>query len=332
MPAAELIYQTALELPLAKVAVINAQAHPLLAKLCNKATAYGLEQNFKPDFNALSALGLSMEALEPPFDLILLFPAKSKMQTLAWMAAAMQQLNDRGRIIMAAANRHGAKSYETALKQLAGNAGSLSKAKCRILSAYKTAGFNEMLAGEWLNAGSPAKVETHGLVSRPGLFSWDRPDSGSLLLLEHLPEPLVGTGMDLCCGYGLLARHILQGSSHINRLHLVDADRLALDCAGRNTADWSDKVQPHWLDAATETMPAQLEWIVCNPPFHSGQSTDIGLGQAIISHACQSLRRGGQLFLVANRKLPYERILETGLNRLQVLAETGGFKIFRGVK
>ena len=314
------------------MAVINAHAHPLLAELCNKTEAFDLQQHFKPESNALAAMGLSQSACEPPFDLILLLPSKNKLQSLAWMATAMQQLSDQGRLIMASANRHGAKSYESALQQLAGNIASTSKAKCRIFSSRKTVDFNSTLAQQWLDAGKPDRIQAHGLISQPGLFSWDRPDRGSLLLLEHLPDTLAGKGMDLCCGYGLLANHILQNATNIQLLHLVDADQLALDCARKNTADWCDKVHLHWSDAANELLPARLDWVVCNPPFHSGQAQDIGLGQAIIAQACQSLKRGGPIYLVANRKLPYEQVLATELGQLHILTEADGFKIFRGVK
>ena len=47
-----------------------------------------------------------------------------------------------------------------------------------------------------------------------------------------------------------------------------------------------------------------------NPPFHSGQNTDISLGRAFLRAAADSLRTGGRLFMVANRQLPYEAELD----------------------
>lgn len=332
MPAAELLYRTALELPPAKMAVINARAHPLLRQLCDKAKVCDLRQHFRPECNALSAMGLAAGKLKPPFELILLLPSKNKLQTLAWMATAMLQLNSHGRLLVAAANRHGAKSYESALHKLAGNIASACKSRCRIFSARKTAGLDETLAEQWIDAARPARIESLGLISQPGLFSWNRPDRGSLLLLGQLPDTFAGTGMDLCCGYGLLSEHLLRRSAGIERLHLVDADRLALACAEQNSAAWHDKIRLHWLDAGSEPLPADMEWVVCNPPFHSGQARDVGSGEAIISRACQSLKPGGRLYLVANRKLPYERTLATQLKEFRVLVEDDGFKVFEGVR
>ena len=43
-----------------------------------------------------------------------------------------------------------------------------------------------------------------------------------------------------------------------------------------------------------------------NPPFHTRPRADPALGQAMIRKAAAALRRGGRLFMVANRQLPYE--------------------------
>jgi 16S rRNA (guanine1207-N2)-methyltransferase len=335
MSAIELLYQAALALPPARILIINAQAQPLPESFCKQAKKLDLQQHFKHEYSAINSSGLPVSpdwpTIESEYDIILLLPAKNKQQTYAWMAEAINRLQENGKIIIACANKYGAKSYESALKLLAGNLCSRSKSKCRIFSARRSAMLDNKLSEQWIDAGKPRRIDTHGLMSQPGLFSWDRPDAGSLLLIEQLPS-LSGTGMDLCCGYGLLATHILAQASDIKRLHLVETDKFALDCAMQNMASWPDKIQAHWLDASTETLPAGLDWVVCNPPFHSGQSRDIELGQSIVLRACKSLRQGGTLYLVANRKLPYERLLQSELRQCRTLIEADGFKIMQGIR
>lgn len=333
MPAISLLYQAALDLPPAVTRIINAHSDPALSTLAGHATSLELHQHFKPAYDALTSQGYRATAVhsETPAELILLLPSKNKLQTLGWMAAAMDRFVDDGRLIVACANHHGAKSYEKALQTLAGNLGSSSKSKCRIFSARKRDTLDSELLAEWRSHNQPRIVDSLGLVSQPGLFSWDRPDIGSHLLLEHLP-PLSGIGMDLCCGYGLLAEHLLrQGDNAIERLHLIDADHLALDCARENCRPWHKHIETHWLDAAAEALPTGMRWIVCNPPFHTGQQRDIELGQRIVNNACRSLARQGELWLVANRKLPYEQVLSAGLAHFEVCCEQEGFKIIKGV-
>jgi len=234
--------------------------------------------------------------------------------------------------LMACANNHGAKSYESSLKTLAGGVSSSSKSKCRIFSARKSVSLNSELADQWIEDAKPRSVDSHGLIAQPGLFSWEKPDIGSQLLLKHLPDAITGTGMDLCCGYGLLSAHLLVNNPDIKSLYMIEADRLALHCAEANTENWKAKVEPHWLDAATEPLPLKLDWIVCNPPFHTGQTRDVDLGQTIIANACKSLKRGCKLYMVANRKLPYEAVLDRMLMGHQTVTQADGFKVIEATK
>ena len=48
--------------------------------------------------------------------------------------------------------------------------------------------------------------------------------------------------------------------------------------------------------------------------------------------AAQALRPGGQLFMVANRHLPYEQILNDSFGQVRVAAERDGFKVIVGTR
>ncbi len=336
MSAIELLYQAAIEHPASRILIINAHAHTLLSPLSN-VCELELHQSFKPEHDSLQSLGLKTSASlseneHQLYGLVLLLPSKNKQQTYGWMATAMQRLIDGGKLIMACANVHGAKSYESAMQHLAGNIRSRSKSKCRIFSATKTGSLDSALQKKWRDTALPKVIASHGLITQPGLFSWDHADIGSQLLLDHLPESLSGNGMDLCCGYGLLCEQLLRTSTTINTLHLLESDALALECATRNTAVWQHKTQAHWLDATCDDLPEELDWIVCNPPFHSGQTRDIELGKIIIQRACESLKRGGVVYVVANRKLPYEALMRCKLTQCQSIIEANGFKIIKGVR
>ena len=147
MPAVELLYQAGLSSLQGDIAVMNAQAEPRLRELCLKAETYQLQQSFKPVCDEMTDMGLQSTCeIDSAFDGILVFPSKNKLLTLSNMAKAMLLLHENGKIIMACANVHGAKSYVSALKQLAGHVSSTSKSKCRVFSARRDAGFDEYLA------------------------------------------------------------------------------------------------------------------------------------------------------------------------------------------
>lgn len=180
-----------------------------------------------------------------------------------------------------------------------------------------------------ITAGSFQQHPAHGLWTHPGVFSWDRLDAGSALLLTHLPE-LSGSGADLGAGIGVLSRSIL-ASSHIRALTLIDNDRRAIGAATRNIND--PRAQSVWADIRdAHGLPMGLDFVVMNPPFHDAGIEDHSLGHAFIQRAASLLKSGGVCWLVANRHLPYEALLAKCFSRTRVVTNEAGFKIFESVK
>jgi 16S rRNA (guanine1207-N2)-methyltransferase len=164
-----------------------------------------------------------------------------------------------------------------------------------------------------------------GLWSQPGIFSWDRPDSGSLMLIRYLP-PLKGVGADLGCGVGLLSLAALE-SPALQRISLVDIDRRAIDSARRNVLD--QRAEFMWCDVRQGMQDIQdLDFVIMNPPFHDGGAEDRTLGQAFIRVAAAVLKPGGVCWLVANRHLPYEPHLKTSFPKVRQVEQGDGFKIY----
>ena len=75
-----------------------------------------------------------------------------------------------------------------------------------------------------------------------------------------------------------------------------------------------------------------LNFVVSNPPFHDGGAEDTRLGQAFIRKAAGLLKKGGVLWIVANRHLPYEAELKDAFKRVDMIADSGGYKVFEAVK
>lgn len=175
--------------------------------------------------------------------------------------------------------------------------------------------------------GAPRYLDEIGLWSQPGVFSWDRIDPGSALLLANLP-PLSGRGADFGCGLGILARAVL-ASAKVANLKLIDIDRRAIDMARRNIDD--SRAEFVWADTRTFDLTG-LDFIVMNPPFHDGGIEDKALGQKFIQRAAAALRNGGTLWLTANRHLPYEEVLKPLFRRVTPLASEKGYKIYQVVK
>ena len=166
--------------------------------------------------------------------------------------------------------------------------------------------------------------EDLGLWTRPGIFAWNRIDPGTARLAEALPV-LSGRGADLGCGLGLLAHQVLTHDA-VTSFAMIDIDRRAIEMAWRNVGDTRASV--HWADVRDPIEGvSDLDFIVSNPPFHESGEETKGLGQAFIRRASQMLAPGGVLWMVANRHLPYEAVLNEHFASFTMVADEGGYKI-----
>lgn len=196
---------------------------------------------------------------------------------------------------------------------------------CTAVVPESPAGIDEAIA-----AGGPRFVEDIGLWSQPGIFSWDRIDAATALLVQNLPT-LSGRGADLGCGIGVLAMAALAHPG-VAAVTLVDIDRRALAAAKRNVTD--ARAAFRWSDAASDpALPTGLDFVLANPPFHDADgSTRLDLGRALVARAAALLRPGGRLLMVANRHLAYEAEMKPMFRSVRQLAQTSHFKVCEAVR
>jgi 16S rRNA (guanine1207-N2)-methyltransferase len=81
-------------------------------------------------------------------------------------------------------------------------------------------------------------------------------------------------------------------------------------------------------------LPQRYDAIVSNPPFHQDRADLPELGRAFITSAADALQADGRLFIVANRHLPYEALLQSRFRDVRAVLVRDGFKVIAasGVK
>jgi 16S rRNA (guanine1207-N2)-methyltransferase len=296
------------------------------------------EQSFKPAADVLQQQGFrtvaDVDASPKRYPHVLVLPPRQREEARALFARAVTLAAPGGRVIASIENNEGAKAGEGDLKRLAGLGGSLSKHHCRVFWTGPIGDGDHALLAQWRELDAPRPILQGRYVSRPGVFSWNRIDPASALLARNLPTTLGGDGADLGTGFGYLADEVLTRCPGVRSLDVYEAESRALALARINLSRHSQRVQLqyHWADV-TSGLDRAYDFIVSNPPFHSqGRDGRPDIGQGFIAAAAAALMRGGRLWLVANKHLPYEDVLKQRFSDIRLVDMDQGFKVIEAIK
>lgn len=292
------------------------------------------------------ATHLSAEQM-PSYDRVILFLPKGKARLQAqlhWLAAACRPGTQ---IVLIGAIKSGIKSAGRLLSPYCDPVQKLDAARhCQAIAGTlrpdsevtAAAGISTMmqswsLAAADLVAGDAVHdlPETMSIATLPGVFASGRLDAGSELLLQTLVTaqaslPRSGALLDYACGSGVLAAVVHQLLPKLS-VTAVDVDAWALAACRCTLADVPDiDIRP---SATAGDVPGRYELIISNPPFHRQFQQTTSITAGFLQQLPQLLSRHGQCWLVANRFLPYERMLAASrLNHAEVAANAE-YKLLR---
>lgn len=270
-----------------------------------------------------------LASVDGEFDNVIHFATKFATENVATLGHFVQQLKADGVWISVIPNRTGGSRLKRDVSKLFNEVDTSSKAKCRIFQCG--ADFDEKLARKWSSLNKMKAINGSDLVTQPGVFSAEKLDAGSKLLIQVLEnESWYGSVADLGAGYGFLSHCILtQPRQKVKNLCLYELDYRAVQCAKANLSNISEKVEYHWVDV-TATVPHKrpFDAVVMNPPFHEAQDASFELGKTFIRQAAAILKPGGVMYLVANLHLPYEKEIQEQFRSHRLLREENGFKVF----
>jgi 16S rRNA G1207 methylase RsmC len=174
------------------------------------------------------------------------------------------------------------------------------------------------------------------LVAMSNVFSQDKLDSGTRLLLEHLDtQAPVQQVLDLACGNGVLGLAALQRGLARSAI-FCDESAMAVASARANVAtlfaNQSIEVHFHHGDGMLGYSGAQADLVLCNPPFHLNHTVDEFVGRRLLEHSASHLAAGGSLCLVANRHLNYQPTLKRYFQRVTRVAQDSKFVVWQAIR
>jgi len=265
------------------------------------------------------------------FKNILVIGTKQKQETAYFLALALKCAALDACVVMALENDWGGKTLDKLFKAAGLPIHTESKHKSRVVWTVSPQNAAPEVIDKWVTDGGMHQ-RADGQWTQAGIFSWEKMDRGTSVFLKYFDAPLKGNGADFGCGCGDISKHILEINEEITTLHILDIDSRSVQCATRNLNAYKDKIKPACCNIVLDNLPKNLDFIVMNPPFHTGKDQKFTLGQAFITQAVQSLKKGGFVWVVANVHLPYEEIMRQNFSKVETIATEDGFKVITAQK
>jgi len=198
--------------------------------------------------------------------------------------------------------------------------------RCRLLECRSPE--RDSLRGamtDWQQVLSSESGLPEGWVSWPGCFSHGRLDRGTRLLLKHLPRIEADSAvLDFACGTGPIARAVLDVTEAGVAATGADHDALSLTAFRQNVPE----AEALLSDGFTALEGRRFDWILANPPYHSGKAGSAEVLEALCARAPDHLERGGRLRLVVQGTHALDPLFSDRLGRIQVVAEDDGFRVW----
>jgi 16S rRNA (guanine1207-N2)-methyltransferase len=308
----------ATDLPPGGVVALRPPAAYDLAALPRERTR--IVHGFRPDRDAWAEAGWQVADEVGPAGTVLVVVPRSKRLAQALVAEAAGA--GAPLVLVDGQRDHGIDSLWRDLRERCPEAEALTQGHGRLIRLEGGPDLARAVA-DWAMPVPSAGAD--GLYTQPGVFGEGGADRASLLLADALPARLPARMADFGAGVGTLARAALAREG-VEAIDLIEAEALALDCARLNVPD--ARARFVWADA-TRGAFGPFDGVVMNPPFHQGRAPDPALGRAFIAAAARALAPQGQLWMVANRHLPYEAALAEAFRDVELLGAGGGFKLIR---
>ena len=286
------------------------------------------------DAGLAAAFSASLEPPEPRRDGALVFLPKGRELTAMTLEQVAGALDPGATVWLVGANTAGIRSADADLERWIGPVTRTETARhCALLEARHTVAAAPLrqLANHAVRFPIKAPGRDLTAVSLPGVFSHGSVDDGTRLLLSTLTPGLTGRILDFGCGCGIVGA-VIQSSSPEAVLTHLDASALALEATrmtlAANTLPVDRVIASDGLDEAE----GPFEFIVSNPPFHTGTETDRGIAERFVKAAPGSLARGGRLRVVANTFLRYRPLMEEAFKAVRVVAADDRYQVLEARK
>ena len=270
-------------------------------------------------------------------DLMIYPVSKEKPVTHHVINEAWRLLKPGAELILFGEKNSGIKTYaEKAATLLGCRKNTTKQGKLYLSGLTKQTAYNEPQCLDSKNYGQlreVAIVDQNPVMSKPGIYGWQKIDQGSVLLADTVSQWLKETSappnslLDLGCGYGYLTLRSAKWPS-VEQRSATDNNAAAVQATQINCNAFGLEVQVSADDCGND-IHDRFDLILCNPPFHRGFNTDRELTDLFLASTHRLLSSRGRAFFVVNQFIALEKKAKPYFKSVQQHAHDGQFKVIK---
>jgi 16S rRNA (guanine1207-N2)-methyltransferase len=278
---------------------------------------------------------------EGTFAAVVIDLPKGRRLAERWLLQAWKALIPGGSLFLAGANSLGIQPAIDDAEQIFGPGTILGYKKGNRIARFSKGNEPGTLPGwaeqpgisphTWNKVNFSLNGQDFELCSLPGVFSFDRLDPGTRILLENMQITNGAQILDVGCGYGVIG--IVCSLSGAAQVDMVDSNLLAVAAARKNVEMLGlDNARVNPSDVLSALQGKQYDLILTNPPFHAGKGVDYQIAKAFIEQSHRQLLSNGQFILVANEFIRYDELMIPLFKTVRQHLWGNGYKIWHGLK
>ncbi len=269
------------------------------------------------------------------FDHVIIYQPKAKELLDYLLAATLPVLKKGGQVWLVGDNKSGVKSSSKRMVSPLEHVGKFDGAKhCLLFNGQKADEAKPFVFEDWVTSWNvDVAGQAFTLCSIPGVFGHGKLDRGTVILLEQMQSHRFMADvanarlLDFGCGDGIISMWLHKHTGA--KLHALDDSALAL-AATELTFAANQAVDAVTLVASNglNEVKGRFNYVITNPPFHTGVSTDYSVPEKFFINVKQHLTLNGEVFVVANDFLRYSPLMDAALSKSVQLERKNGFAVY----
>lgn len=186
------------------------------------------------------------------------------------------------------------------------------------------------LGNEYRKFSYDFKGKRINFTSDLGVFSKDRLDFGTHVLLQSLPDLSNKKNLlDVGCGVGCIGLSLKKAYNKLD-VTMIDVNERCIELSEKNAKDNNLEVKV-MLSNLYENVSGQYDLIVSNPPIRAGKQVVLG----VVIDGYNHLNKDGEVYVVIQKKQGAESMkkkLEEVYGNVSVESKEKGYFVFKSIK